>query len=130
MSPRNITATCKHFPFPYIYSPSQVHPKMQVHLAHSDPAKATASQLHYIPEKITSGQASNGNNIWQTLCSVTRLPAGLRTMARRWCCTKGQCPTGWGAHDHLSASLGTLEQNFNPTPWGCEWIKSFSRSPI
>lgn len=134
---RNISAVCKHFPFLYTYSPSQVHPKMQVHLAHSNPANVTSSQLHYIPEKsllakpaieITTGK----------LCSITRPPVGLRMMVRSWCCTERQSPIHPRAVPSRVGSplppfspFGHLtEQNWNPTPWGCEWIRSFSRSPI
>lgn len=88
--------------------------------------------------KITSGQASNGNNNWQTPCSIIRLPVGWGTMVRKWCCPEGQCPTcpravpsRVGSPRPPFSQFGHLkEQNFSPTPWGCEQIKSFSRSPV
>lgn len=109
MLSRNISAVYKHFPFLYIYSPSQVYSKMQIH---SEPALLQLHSSTIFLKKITSGQASNGNNNWQTLqhhrasCGVKDDGAAQRDSAQT---TPGLCPAGWGAHDHLPATLGTLQ---------------------
>lgn len=119
MLSRNISAVCKHFPFSYIYSPSQMYPKMQVHLVrsvHSDPANVTASQLHHSPEKsllakpameITTGKlpAASQGSLWAEGRWLGN-GAAQRDSAQP---APGLCPAGWGAHGHLSASLGTLK---------------------
>ena len=117
----------------HIYSSQmvgQVYLKMQVHLAHSDPANG------YVNNSFTSPP-----HFWKSFLAKTPLAAMQNatgkllaaawgflqavhwgTLVRKCCRTEQQCPTcishpllwpaWWGGQVYLSASFGTLRKNF------------------